>query len=287
MAVAVPPGAFSRWIQTDEQVPRKPGEVPQERDRAHERLIRDLKLDHDGPAVDARDIGTPDAWISRDSSLIRLTGREALAARRSPRGAFSRPRAFTTFGTTAPCVCASFCSDREYERVPLNSGRADAQVPKLDWATHRVEVSGLVSKPRSFSMDEIAALEPRTLAVTLVCSGNRRKEQNLVKHSLGFNYGACGLSTSEWTGARLCDVLRACGVDERRAQWVWLGSPHGELPKGSDGSYATQIPIHMAMDPDCDVILAYKQNGEHLPPDHGFPVRAILPCAHTFTAPFN
>jgi hypothetical protein len=51
----------------------------------------------------------------------------------------------------------------------------------------------------------------------------------------------------------------------------------GELPKGDDGSYGTSIPLSMALDPAADVMIAYEQNGEKLAPDHGYPVRIIIP----------
>ena len=53
--------------------------------------------------------------------------------------------------------------------------------------------------------------------------------------------------------------------------------PKGELPQGSDGSYGTSVSWHKAMDPAGDVILAYKHNGRLLTPDHGFPIRVIIP----------
>ena len=49
--------------------------------------------------------------------------------------------------------------------------------------------------------------------------------------------------------------------------------PAGELPKGDDGSYGTSVTWVKAMDPASDVILAYKQNGRLLTPDHGYPIR--------------
>jgi hypothetical protein len=53
--------------------------------------------------------------------------------------------------------------------------------------------------------------------------------------------------------------------------------PTGELPKGDDGSYGTSVTWVKAMDPASDVILAYKQNGRLLTPDHGYPLRLIIP----------
>jgi nitrate reductase (NAD(P)H) len=47
--------------------------------------------------------------------------------------------------------------------------------------------------------------------------------------------------------------------------------------QGADGSYGTSLAYGTAMDPACDVMLAYKQNGRFLQPDHGFPIRMIIP----------
>jgi nitrate reductase (NAD(P)H) len=61
-------------------------------------------------------------------------------------------------------------------------------------------------------MDEIISFPSITIPVTLVCAGNRRKEENMVKKSIGFNWGPCGVSTSYWTGVRLRDLLLHAGV---------------------------------------------------------------------------
>lgn len=54
------------------------------------------------------------------------------------------------------------------------------------------------------------AMPAREIPVTLVCAGNRRKEENLVKQTIGFNWGAAGLGTSVWKGVLLRDVLLRC-----------------------------------------------------------------------------
>jgi nitrate reductase (NAD(P)H) len=61
------------------------------------------------------------------------------------------------------------------------------------------------------------------------------------------------------------------------ANFVSFRGPKGELPKGEDGSYGTSVTYYKAMDIPSDVIIAYKQNGRWLTPDHGFPVRMIIP----------
>lgn len=80
------------------------------------------------------------------------------------------------------------------------------------------------------------------LQVTLVCAGNRRKEQNMLKKGKGFNWGPCAVSTSYWTGVRLGDLLRKAGVKEG-AGYVCFRGPQKELPKGDNGSYGENSNI--------------------------------------------
>jgi nitrate reductase (NAD(P)H) len=130
-------------------------------------------------------------------------------------------------------------------------------------------------------MDQIVALPARTLTVTMVCAGNRRKEQNMHKKSQGFNWGAAAVSTAMWTGVLLRDLLLLAGLDENdplnATRHVRFCGPAGELPKGSDGRYGSSITLPYALNQANDVLLAYKQNGRWLAPDHGFPIRLILP----------
>ena len=78
---------------------------------------------------------------------------------------------------------------------------------------------------------------------------------------------------------RLRDVLIYCGIKPKSAgaQHVCFAGVAGELPKGKDGSYGTSVPFDKAMDPSQDIMIAWKQNGLYLEPDHGFPVRIIIP----------
>nr|CAD1827129.1 unnamed protein product [Ananas comosus var. bracteatus] len=163
--------------------------------------------------------------------------------------------------------------------APLHYVRNHGPVPRADWSTWTVEVTGLVKRPLRLTMDQLVHDFPRVeLPVTLVCAGNRRKEQNMVRQTVGFNWGPGAISTSVWRGARLVDVLRRCGI---------VGRKHGalnvcfegaeDLPGGGGSKYGTSLRREVAMDPSRDVMLAYMQNGQLLAPDHGFPVRVIIP----------
>lgn len=73
-----------------------------------------------------------------------------------------------------------------------------------------------------------------TLPVTLVCAGNRRKEQNIAQPSLGFSWGAAGLSTALFTGVYLADVLEYI-LPARGAKHV-IFEGCDDLPNGPYGT---------------------------------------------------
>ena len=118
-----------------------------------------------------------------------------------------------------------------------------------------------------------------SLPVTFICAGNRRKEQNMTKKTIGFNWGCAAVGNSVWTGVRLCNVLAALGVTKvsKQHRHVHFAGPEGELPAGKNGEYGTSIDMGWALDKERDVLLAFKQNGELLTPDHGAPLRTLLP----------
>mmetsp|Transcript_30238 Transcript_30238/g.78184 ORF Transcript_30238/g.78184 Transcript_30238/m.78184 type:complete len:834 (-) Transcript_30238:53-2554(-) len=208
--------------------------------------------------VDKKDEGTPDSWVPRHPDLVRLTGRHP----------------FNCEPTLKDLMKHGFVTPASLHYV-RNHGAA----PRIQWSKHRVTVKGLVGKPRKFTMDEIAALPSVTIPVTLVCAGNRRKEENMVKKTIGFNWGPAGTSTGYWTGVRLSDLLTLCGAKgpAQGGRHVAFRGPKKELPQGEDGSYGTSLKWEYAMDPANDVLIAYKHNGRYLTPDHGFPVRMIIP----------
>ena len=66
-------------------------------------------------------------------------------------------------------------------------------------------------------MVELATLQLQvTILCTLSCAGNRRKEENMVKKTIGFSWGPAGTACSHWTGVRMSHLLSVCGVDNDR-----------------------------------------------------------------------
>merc|ERR1712072_1158934 len=114
-----------------------------------------------------------------------------------------------------------------------------------------------------------------SVPVTLNCGGNRRKEQNLIQKGIGFHWGCAAASTVIWTGVPLHEVLKYVGIQDE-ARWINFAGPVGEVPAG-DGTYGASHAREVCMNPARPCMLAFMMNGELLHPDHGFPVRLLMP----------
>lgn len=147
-------------------------------------------------------------------------------------------------------------------------------VPEIGEAGHKLTIELPDGDEREYSIDDLKAkFKEVSIAATLQCSGNRRKhmtEEARSTNGLQWNVGA--ISNAVWKGVRLRDVLADAGfeVDDvpdeiKHAQFM-----------GAE-AYGASIPIEKAVDKLGDVILAYEMNGLPLPPDHGYPVRVLVP----------
>ncbi|KAI0132459.1 hypothetical protein BJ170DRAFT_592414 [Xylariales sp. AK1849] len=201
------------------------------------------------------DLKTPDHHVERDPRLIRLTG-------------------VHPFNVEAPL--SELYNEGFLTTKDLHYVRNHGPVPKvedsevMDW---EFTVEGMVDNPIKMSLAElIREYEQVTYPVTLVCAGNRRKEQNVVRKTKGFSWGAAGLSTALWTGTVIGDVLKKA-MPKRGAKYVCFEGAD-KLP---NGYYGTSIKMNWAMDPNRGVMLAHRMNGEALHPDHGKPLRIIIP----------
>jgi len=145
-------------------------------------------------------------------------------------------------------------------------------VPAIDAGSWRLRIGGAVRRPLELTLAELQAREQRTLAVTLECAGNGRSLIHPRPISQPWIHG--GIGTAEWTGTPLAPLLAEAGVDPEAMDIVFTGADHG-LQGGVEHDYARSLPVAEAMSPD--VLLAYAMNGAPLPPQHGFPVRLVVP----------
>ncbi len=138
-----------------------------------------------------------------------------------------------------------------------------------DWSC---SVTGLVGRELSLSLADLAALPQHTVRVTMECAGNGRVGVNPRPLSQPWLTGAVG--TADWSGVRLRDVLDAAGVSDAAQQVVFTGADHG-VERGVEQDYERALTVEHARDPD--VLLATSMNAQPLPPQHGHPLRLVVP----------
>src|SRR6202140_4108430 len=155
--------------------------------------------------------------------------------------------------------------------------RSHFPIPALDRASYRLCVDGAVMRPLTFSYDELRSMRSETRVATLECAGNSRVF--LVPQVQGAQWELGGVKNAEWAGVPLRALLERAGLAEDACEIVLEGADRG-TPKEEPVppqpiSYAWSLPRAKAIQPE--VLIAYQMNGRDLSPDHGFPVRAIVP----------
>ena len=153
--------------------------------------------------------------------------------------------------------------------------RSHFHAPALESNTYRLSVGGAVQPPCVRSLDDLRALPAVTRVATLECAGNSRIF--LVPQTEGAQWQLGAVSTAEWTGVPLSVLLDRAGLDPAACEILFVGADRGvpkekPIPPG-EIHYARSLPLARAH----EVLLAFQMNGEDLPLDHGFPVRAIVP----------
>jgi len=154
--------------------------------------------------------------------------------------------------------------------------RTHGSIPAVDPASYRLLITGLVQRKREISLDELRSMSPaRTVTATLECAGNRRAELMAAKPIPGeVPWRGDVISTAKWRGVPLREILQAAGV-EADARYVAFTSLDEAQFEGEKVSFGSSIALEKALSPD--VILAYEMNDEPLPPEHGFPLRVLVP----------
>ena len=146
----------------------------------------------------------------------------------------------------------------------------------LDVQPHNWQLSiegDAVSEPVTLTYADILALPSRTVVAYLDCAGNQRAMFDLVngESTEGTQWRTGGVSNGEWVGTPLRHVLTMAGISNDAVCVMLVGLDTESPEKG----FRSVIPMEKAMHPD--TLLAYALNGEALPRDHGFPLRALVP----------
>jgi len=145
-------------------------------------------------------------------------------------------------------------------------------IPDVDAEAWRLEVDGSVAAPLVLSLENLRARPRVSLTITLECAGNGRALIQPHVESQPWLVEAVG--TAEWTGTPLRGVLADAGLGDDVVEVVFTGLDHG-LDHEVEQDYQRSLPLGEATRED--VLLAYEMNGTPLLPQHGFPLRLIVP----------
>ena len=152
--------------------------------------------------------------------------------------------------------------------------RQHATTPALDVRTWRLRVEGnAVERPVELSFDDLLRLPSRSVIAYVECAGNGRGffKEFMGKVASGTQWRFGGIGVAEWTGVPLGAVLELAKVRRDTPRDIL-----NVLVEGLD-SVKVNRPMSLVKAFEEDTLLAYAFNGEPVPPDHGFPVRAIVP----------
>lgn len=141
--------------------------------------------------------------------------------------------------------------------------------PEVDLATYKLKVSGLVSKPMQFSLDDLKKMGGADFVAGFECSGNRGPLQGLS-------------GNGRWTGLPLKKVLDASGVKAEAREFVFFGADKGEEEvEWRTQKYKIDVPFGRSLNREKalspEIFLAYALNGQPLSKHQGAPLRLLVP----------
>jgi DMSO/TMAO reductase YedYZ molybdopterin-dependent catalytic subunit len=145
-------------------------------------------------------------------------------------------------------------------------------IPEFDVKGFKLEITGLVARPMTFTMNELKALPKQDQLMTLECSGSGS--------SKGFMNA---VYNSRWTGAPLAPLLKKCKIDSKAKEIVFYGMDRKKetLRPGTNRELAVEVPFGRSMSIEdatkLPLLLAYERNGEPLEKRNGAPLRLIVP----------
>ena len=148
------------------------------------------------------------------------------------------------------------------------------QIPNLDAEAFRLTVGGLVERPLCLSLRDLHNMPSRTLMVTLECAGNGRALFDPPIDGERWDLGA--VSSAQWTGVPLKELLDRAGPAPGAREVLFRGADGGSV-EGEPSPIGFERSLGLDDARDADVLLAYAMNGEALPPQHGHPLRVIVP----------
>jgi sulfite oxidase len=158
--------------------------------------------------------------------------------------------------------------------------RSHGPNPEIDESSFTLSIEGMVRKPLRLSIGQVRDRSSQaTVTATLTCAGNRRREHSETKPVSGVPWDAGAIGNATWTGVPLAEILKQAEVEEGACH-VWFEGADRPEAHGEKIPFGGSIPLEKAMaahGKTPGALLAWKMNNEPLTPDHGFPLRTIVP----------
>src|SRR4051794_8664519 len=145
-------------------------------------------------------------------------------------------------------------------------------IPALDPESWALEITGAVARPLRLTLADLQERAGASARVLLECAGNGRARLEPRPVSQPWLLEAVG--TAEWSGTPLAPLLQEAGLSPDAVDVVFTGADHG-VERGVEQDYARGLPVAEAL--RADALLVWGMNGAPLPPQHGAPLRLIIP----------
>lgn len=145
-------------------------------------------------------------------------------------------------------------------------------IPDVDPLTWRLDLDGAVERPLALDLEALRAMPSRTVRVTMECAGNGRAA--LLPRPLSQPWLDGAIGTADWTGVPLAGLLAQAGAAADASHVVLTGLDHG-VERGTEQDY--QRGLSLADAAESGALVVHTMNGAPLPPQHGFPVRVVVP----------
>jgi sulfane dehydrogenase subunit SoxC len=143
-------------------------------------------------------------------------------------------------------------------------------IPAVDAAVFLLKIGGAVERPLSLGLADLRERPRVSMPITFECAGNGRAL--LQPRPLSQPWLTEAVGTAEWAGTPLAPLLEEAGVRDGAVEAVFTGLDYG-VEGGKAQAYERSLPLA-----DLDqALVVYEMNGEPLPPQHGFPLRLVVP----------
>jgi DMSO/TMAO reductase YedYZ molybdopterin-dependent catalytic subunit len=191
---------------------------------------------------------------------------------------------FINHGTNAEMRWEAMAGQGFHTPIDRFFVRNHTETPHIDADTWRLRVFGpglrgapTLDRAVQFSYADLLGMPAETITAYVECAGNGRSlyttQQGQQVSGTPWRLGAVGVG--RWRGVRLATVLERAGLTAAAVDVMPRGLDPDFVSDGVNlGRVRRPLPVTKALK---DVMLAYEMNDQTLPPDHGFPLRLVVP----------